>query len=127
MKKILLFLSMILGEACKTAYITQNIQGHYYKTGRDYQYFLSLNDEKSFTFTQKYFEVTLTCIGKWQRLSKDTFLLKCNDEDIAGKLQSGYMATRGTLVIVLSKNKLKMGSGSTSITTELVIPLSSSS
>jgi len=91
--------------SCK---IYSQVQGIYYKDGNDYQYHLSLNDS-SFILTQKYFEVNSTCKGKWKYLSNDTILLKCDDEDLSAKLQSGYMTERERKVVVLSKNKLKLG------------------
>jgi hypothetical protein len=100
---------MIVFASCKTVSISQSMQGHYYKEGKDYQYELTLNNDSSFTFTKKYFEVNSTCQGKWQRIAKDTLLLKCGEEDLSAKLQSGYMTERERKVIVLSKNKLKIG------------------
>jgi hypothetical protein len=108
MIKSLLFIPMIVFASCKTVSMSQNMQGQYYKEGKDYQYSLSLNNDSSFTSTKKYFEVNSTCRGKWQRISKDTFLLKCSEEDLSAKLQSGYMTERERKVIVLSKNKLKI-------------------
>ena len=99
---------MISFASCKTVSMSQNIQGRYYKVGKDYQYDLALNNDSSFTFAIKYFEVNSTCQGKWQRISKDTLLLKCSEEDLSVKLQSGYMTERERKVIVLSKNKLKI-------------------
>ena len=100
---------MIFLASCKTVSISQNIPGQYYKEGKDYQYDLRLNTDNSFILTQKYFEVNSTCRGKWQYLSHDTLLLKCNDEDLSAKLQSGYMTEREKNIIVLSRNKLKIG------------------
>lgn len=109
MIKYLPFILMIVLTSCKTVSVSQNIQGQYYKAGKDYQYDLSLNNDSSFTLTQKYFEVNSTCRGKWQYLSRDTLLLKCNEEDLAAKLQGGYMTEREKKVIVLGINKLKIG------------------
>lgn len=106
--KNLLIISIIFFASCKTASLSQSMQGQYYKEGKDYNYSLSLNNDSSFTFTKKYFEVNSTCQGKWQRISKDTLLLKCGEEDLSAKLQSGYMTERERKVIVLSKNKLKI-------------------
>lgn len=106
--KNLLIISIIFLASCKTVSMSQNMQGQYYKEGKDYQYSLSLNNDSSFTLTKKYFEVNSTCRGKWQRISKDTLLLKCGEEDLSVKLQSGYMTERERKVIVLNKNKLKI-------------------
>ncbi len=106
--KNLLFISMIFLASCKTVSISQNMQGHYHKEGKDYQYDLTLNNDSTFFFTKKYFEVNSTCQGKWQRISKDTLLLKCGEEDLSAKLQSGYMTERERKVILLSKSKLKI-------------------
>lgn len=106
--KNFLFISMIFFASCKTVSISQNMQGHYFKQGKDYQYGLTLNNDSSFIFTKKYFEVNSTCQGKWRRMSKDTLILKCGEDDLSAKLQSGYMTERERKVIVLSKNKLKV-------------------
>lgn len=106
--KNLLFISIIFFASCKTVSISQNMQGHYHKEGKDYQYDLTLNNDSTFSFTKKYFEVNSTCQGKWHRISKETLLLKCDEEDLSAKLQSGYMTERERKVIVLSKNKLKV-------------------
>lgn len=108
MKKNLFFISMIFFASCKTVSISQNMQGRYHKEGKDYWYSLNLNNDSSFTFTKKYFEVNSTCQGKWQRIAKDTLLLKCGEADLSERLQSGYMTERERKVIVLSKNKLQI-------------------
>jgi uncharacterized lipoprotein NlpE involved in copper resistance len=92
--------------SCKS--VSQNAQGVYSQNGMDYQYHLTLNDS-SFTLTQKYFEVNSTCKGKWNYIAKDTILLKCNDEDLSAKLQSGYISERERKIVVLNKNKLQLG------------------
>ena len=99
---------MIFFVSCKTVSISQSMQGRYHKEGKDYRYSLSLNNDSSFTFTKKYFEVNSTCQGKWQRIAKDTLLLKCGETDLSARLQGGYMTERERKVIVLSKNKLKI-------------------
>lgn len=109
MSKYLLFILIIVLASCRTISISQNIQGQYYKAGKDYQYDLSLNNDSSFTLTQKYFEVNSTCGGRWQYLSRDTLLLKCYEENLSAKLQGGYMTEREKKVIVLGKKKLKIG------------------
>ena len=47
-------------------------------------------EDSSFIRTQNYFEVNSTCKGKWQYLTADTILFKCDEEDLSAKLQSGY-------------------------------------
>ena len=109
MMKNLLIMSILIFASCKTVSISQNIQGRYYKEGKDYQYELNLNNDSSFALTQKYFEVNSTCRGKWQYLSNDTILLKCDEEDLSAKLQTGYMSEREKKIIVLNKHKIKIG------------------
>jgi hypothetical protein len=75
---------------------------------KDYQYDLTLNNDSSFTFTKKYFEVNSICQGQWKRIAKDTLLLKCGEEDLSAKLQSGYVTKRERKLIVLNKQKLKI-------------------
>jgi hypothetical protein len=107
--KNLLIISIIFLASCKTSSISQTVQGRYYQEGKDYKYDLSLNNDSSFVLTQKYFEVNSTCRGKWQYLSTDTILLKCGEEDLSAILQSGYMSERERKLLVLSKNKIKIG------------------
>lgn len=110
MRNNFLLILTIMFASCKSIAVFQNMEGQYYKSGKDYQYSLNLNKDSSFILTQKYFEVNSTCRGKWQNLSADTILLKCDvEEDIIAKLQSGYMTEREKKVIVMSKNKLKLG------------------
>ncbi len=109
MKNNLLLILIVVFACCKSVAISQNIDGQYFKAGKDYQYNLSLNKDSSFTLTQKYFEVNSTCKGKWSYLSRDTILLKCDEEDLSAKLQSGYMTDREKKIVVVSKNKLILG------------------
>jgi len=109
MKNTFLPILIIVFASCKSVAISQNIEGQFFKVGKDYQYSLVLNKDSSFSLTQKYFEVNSSCKGKWQYLSADTILLKCNEEDLSAKLQSGYMSEREKKVFVVSKKKLKLG------------------
>ncbi len=105
------FLSAILVFSiaqCGTLRELENLGGVYSKSGKDYNYTLKLNKDSSFYFSQKYYEVNTVCHGIWQ-LSADTILLQCAEEDLAAKLQRGYMGKRNLKAIVLSKNKLKLG------------------
>jgi hypothetical protein len=109
MKNILIIsvgIIIFFSSCSNTLYRT--VKGTYNGNGKDYHYSLSINDS-SFLLTQKYFEVNSTCKGKWQFLSKDTILLKCDEEDLSAKLQSGYMTEREKKVIVLNKNKVQVG------------------
>lgn len=108
MIKNTLFILIIAFSSCKTVSVSQSMQGQYHKEGKDYVYDLSLNNDSSFTFTKKYFEVNSTCSGKWYYLSADTILLKCDDVGLSEKLQSGYMAERERKAIVLNKGKIKI-------------------
>lgn len=109
MRNNFLLLLMIFFAGCKSVAISRNVNGLYYKKGKDYQYSLTLNKDGSFVLTQKYFEVNSTCKGRWQNISADTILLKCDEEDLSAKLQSGYMIERKKKVNVVSKNKIKIG------------------
>lgn len=104
--KNILIISLIFFASFKTPSFSQSIQGQYCKEGKDYKYSLNVNDDSTFTFSKKYYEVNSTCQGKWQRLSKDTLLLKCNEGDLSAKLQSGYMTERERKVIMLNKNEI---------------------
>jgi hypothetical protein len=108
--KNLLTIAIIFLASCKTSSISQSsVRGQYYREGKDYKYDLRLNNDSSFVLTEKYFEVNSTCQGKWQYLSTDTILLKCGEEDLSAKLQSGYMSDREKKLIVLNNNKIKLG------------------
>ncbi len=96
--------------SCKSVTVLQSMEGEYQKSGKDYKCRLNLNRDSSFILTQKYFEVNSICNGKWQNVSADTILLKCDvEDDITAKLQSGYMTERENKVLVLNKNRLKIG------------------
>ena len=105
MKNNFLLLLIVVFASCKSVAISK---GQYYKEGKDYQYTLNLSEDSSFVLIQKYFEVNSTCKGKWQYLSADTILLKCDSESLYAKLESGYMTERERKVIVLNRNKLKL-------------------
>lgn len=100
---------MTFSTSCRTISRYRDLQGNYYKAGKGYQYSLTLNIDSSFTLTEKYFEVNSTCNGKWQRLRKDTLLLKCNETDVYSKLQSGYMTERERKVVLLRNRKAIIG------------------
>jgi hypothetical protein len=108
MIKYLLLISIIVFTSCRPTFISQDVQGQFYKEGKDFQYSLDLRRDSSFYFTKKYFDGNSTCRGKWQRLANDTLILKCDDPDLSAQLQSGYMTERERVVILLSKNRLKV-------------------
>lgn len=109
MKYFLTTIIILCFTTCKTVYKLNNIEGVYSKSGKDFIYTLNLHKDSSFHLSQKYYEVNSFCQGRWQ-LSADTILLLCADEDLVAKLQSGYLTQRKWKVIVMSKNKLKLGS-----------------
>lgn len=108
MIKNLLFACAIVFASCKISSFSQNLQGSYFKEGKDYKYRLKLNNDSSFIFIREYFEANSTCRGKWQFISKDTVLLVCDDVDLSEKLQRGYMTTRERKVIVMNNSRLKI-------------------
>lgn len=104
---ITLIIAIVFFSSCSHA-LYRSVKGTYNGSGKDFFYSLSINDS-SFFLTQKYFEANSTCKGKWQRIPNDTLLLKCDEVDISAKLQSGYMSEREKKVIVLSRNKIQVG------------------
>jgi len=64
---------MIAFASCKTASISQNIQGVYYKEGKDYEYSLSLNNDSSFAITKKYLKLILYVRGNGSGYQKIHF------------------------------------------------------
>lgn len=104
--KTLLIISIIFSTSCKTTSLFQNLQGQYYKKGKDYKYILILNNDSSFTFTERYHEGRSSCQGKWLFISKDTLLLKCGEASLSEMLQRGYMEEREKKVILISTNKV---------------------
>jgi hypothetical protein len=108
MNKGLLFLiGILMLTACSAQ---KNLIGNYSRTEKDFKYDLQLSAGNTFSLTQKYFEVVSKCSGKWTQLSTDTLLLKCNDAtDVAETLLRGYMSEREKKVIVLNRNKLRLG------------------
>jgi hypothetical protein len=108
-KILIIFLIIISYFSCRTSFVTK-LPTEYTKKGKDFIYNLKLNNDSSFIMSEKYFESNSTCIGKWQRLSRDTFLLKCSDEQLSAMLQSGYMTKRFWRFIFFKKNKLILDS-----------------
>jgi hypothetical protein len=109
MRSILIILvgAIFLCSSCSNT-LYRSVKGTYDGRGKDFYYSLSI-DDSSFILTQKYFEANSSCKGSWQRLTNDTILLRCDDVDISVKLQSGYMSERERKVIVLTKNKIQVG------------------
>lgn len=109
MKTTLQLILVIFFISCKGVAIDQHVGRQYYSKGKDYKYDLSLNKDSSFVLRKNYFEVNSICKGKWQYLSVDTILLKCDEEELSAKLQSGYTPGRERKILVLSNRKLKLG------------------
>jgi hypothetical protein len=93
---------------CWAIHNDDNGKSHY-REGKDYQCDLSLNNDSSFVLTQKYFEANSACRGKWRYSSHDTILLTCDEEELSSKLQGGYMSERKKKLIILNRNKVKIG------------------
>ena len=108
MKNILLISLILFVFSCKTIVIHDNISGKFYKKGRDYSYSLILNEDSSFIFYFKAQDVKPQCEGRWQLLSKDTILLRCNEvKDLIDALSTGYMPKREHKIKIINRNKLK--------------------
>lgn len=106
MKNLLIVAVIFL--SCKSPAVSQDLHGRYQRKGKDYQYDLTLNSDSTFTLVKKYFEVNAKCSGKWHLVSDTVLLLRCDDEELSAKLQSGYMTERETRVIVINKKKLRI-------------------
>lgn len=107
MNKGLLYWFLLLSFGCSAQ---KNLAGTYSRTGKDFKYTLRLNADSTFSLSQNFFEAAPHCDGKWQRLSKNTILLRCSGvKDVAELLSNGYMSEREKRIIVLSGNKLKLG------------------
>jgi hypothetical protein len=108
MKTITSIISIyILIVSCSTIKL-KTIEGNYYKKGKDFSYILKLNEDKTFIFTKKYYEVSATCQGKWNKISNDTISLICNEESFPSPLTFGYMNERDITVVILNASKVKI-------------------
>ena len=105
MIKITLNLLIIVFASCTT---NRSLVGSYTKNGEDFRHSLILNKDSTFVLVEEYFHVNSKCQGRWRYIDKDTLLLVCNEEDLAGKLSRGYMSKREQEVIILISNKLKL-------------------
>ncbi len=101
---IILFATLI---SCNVSINTMT--GEYVKEGKDFSYYLRLNDSDStFVFTKKYFEVTSACKGIWIQRG-NTVILKCrNDSDVISLMSSGYMTQRDYKIVVRNRKQLQM-------------------
>jgi hypothetical protein len=114
-KRYLLPLTVIFTLSCRST-LVENIPGKYYKRYHkrgtyDQTIILILRKDSTFSFTDQWFEINQKCKGKWSLLSKDTIILKCFDEgnSVINLITMGYMTERERRVIILARNKLKLG------------------
>ena len=106
MKKHLLYILLLLSTACSAQ---KSVVGSYTKQGKDFRYNLTLDKDNTFTLNKLYFEANSICKGKWQYISKDSILLKCDtDNNIASLLSSGHMTEKEFRVKIVDGDKLKL-------------------
>ena len=107
MKKIVIFISIIFFTGCKTTapIIIQNGTFVYkYKDVSNSQ--LVLNSDKSFCLSFSYKQ---GCDGKWEYISKDTIVIKCQPVvHWTQTISMGYLDDRQIKIKILNNNKLKM-------------------
>lgn len=108
MKNVFYFL-MILLFSCKSTLVYEDLKGEYIREGKDYTYKLKIMGDSTFSLVTQSIHARSGCEGKFRYLSNDTLLLKCNEEPLSAQLARGYMADREKKVIILNKNKLKLG------------------
>lgn len=79
------------------------------KKGKDFLYVLELKAiDSTFSFSQKYFEGTASCQGKWSK-KENIIILNCNEvKSFTEKLSSGYMSKRNYTLKIINKNTLQL-------------------
>jgi hypothetical protein len=102
MKKAIIFSVFFVSCA-----VSHGVPGDYYNNGADYKKSLLLNKDGTFALNIELFDGKSECHGKWEYLSKDTILLKCDSEAFPGVITSGYMSERQQKVVLLDDDKIK--------------------
>lgn len=109
MKKVIqIFYISIIFLCCKTIQTDNILYGEYYKKGKDYEYRLILQNDKSFELEIKYQDINPKCIGNWKFVEENIIFLQCKEtSEITESLSSSYMYEREYNLDVISKKKLK--------------------
>lgn len=88
------------------------ITGTFYKRGENlgfnFEYKLELKEDGTFYLEEKLMDANPQCKGKWERVGKDSILLKCDSiANVNEMLTNGYMNSREQILKIVSKDGLK--------------------
>lgn len=99
---------IFLSSSCKVAQVSDNnMIGTYVAIGKDYNYRLLLNADKTFDLKFTALDAKSGCEGKWDLKDSDLLVLSCNEpNDMVETLRSGYMSQRIQEVKIKSRDKL---------------------
>ena len=99
--------------ACRSAAVQVGPSGEYATKGKDYEYYLNLRADSSFTYRERNMEVTSEAKGRWRYLADTIYLIR-DSGSLAENLSSGYMNNapdkaffRGKKAINIGPNVLK--------------------
>lgn len=67
-----------------------------------------LKKDHQFTFIKSYGTLDIKCKGRWEYISKDTIILRCEQEPLEKAIVLGYMPVRNHKIKVINANKLKL-------------------
>ena len=95
---------LMLFASCTTS---RGMVGTYYNEGLNYKKNLKLNKDGSFLVNIETFDSKASCHGKWELLSKDTILLKCDTESFPATITNRYISEREQKVIVVRNDKIR--------------------
>lgn len=99
---IFIFTLIIFG--CQTQ---KNLYREYTKKSTDFEWQLILNNDSTFSYSEKYFESNPQCTGKFH-VVKNIIYLICNEQKFPVTISNGYLKAREMKVRILSQRRIKM-------------------
>lgn len=108
MKKVFLYINILLLFSINSCSISKEVTGVYYKKGVDFDYILTLNKDSTFKLSHSYFEAKSECKGKWNFISKKEISLKCGAGSLIDQISSGDLSNREFKVAIVSGDKLEI-------------------
>lgn len=110
MRIIIFLVSCVLIISCKTpkTSIVQQVQGHFHKSGKDFEINLVINSDKTFSLEESYGKASVGCDGKIIMDKESLMLIKCDSiKEKEELIATGYMKQREHKIKIISRNKIK--------------------
>ena len=109
--KLTIVISIII---CCTAFRSTAVHGisfgEYAIKGKDYEIYLNLRSDSSFTYREKNMEVMSEAKGRWKYNSTDTiYLIRDTVVPLPEMLSSGYMKNAPDKVVIQNRGEVKIG------------------